>query len=50
MDLPETHFKLLIRQGKLKRILTFSTKKKVPPVKCDDLLLAFEEWALAQLK
>ena len=50
VTVPETHFKVQIRQGKLKRILVFSSRKKWSAEHQEDVLLAFEEWALKQLK
>ena len=47
---PETSFKVQIRQGKVKRILTFTSRRKWSPENQEDVLLAFEEWALKQLK
>ena len=50
MRLEETHFKVQIRQGKVKAILTFSTKKKISVEQRETILNDFEDWALKQLK
>ena len=47
---PETHFKVQIRQGKVKAILVFSFRRKLSVEQRETILMGFESWVAEQLK
>ena len=50
VKLPETSFKVVIRQGNKKHEVRVATKKKIDLKYIDGLLEGFEDWALKQPK